>query len=387
LKYEFGSDKFGLNRKVCYDDDLWQTFGRLRMQKNIALSVLLLVLAGILGCHPSQENGASGPVDTTADPMERLIANRLPAVKGIQKWHEKYGDGLVITTEHYQIYTTLTDTLMLRLLPAFMEAAHEGYQRELPEKIETQNKFEVYLFAQRAQWEQFSDDFAGSEAAVYKQILKGAYCYNGACVAYYIGRSETYSAIGHEGWHQFSGRHFVYRLPSWLDEGIATLFETSTYTNNQWIFTPQINLSRLGGLKRTMLNNNLITLRGLVALNPGEVIGGQDNTMAFYSQSYALVRFLREEGYGKRLSRYNSLLLGGLRGTWPLSEEYRNIASDRNIRLTVRWNAYIAPMLFEKYISEDWERMQAEYVTFCRKMTYHIRLQQETVPLNLDTGR
>jgi len=81
----------------------------------------------------------------------------------------------------------------------------------------------------------------------------------------------------------------------------------------------------------------MIPLKNLVALNPGEVIGGQDNTMAFYSQSYALVRFLREEGYGKRLSRYNSLLLGGLRGTWPLSEEYKKIASDRNIRLTVEW--------------------------------------------------
>jgi len=38
--------------------------------------------------------GASGP-----DAMERLVASRLPAVKDIQKWQGKYGEGLVITTE------------------------------------------------------------------------------------------------------------------------------------------------------------------------------------------------------------------------------------------------------------------------------------------------
>jgi hypothetical protein len=380
-------DKFGLRRKVCYDDGLWRTVGKLRMKKNIALSVLMVALAGIFGCRASQGNGASNQVAANGrGAMESLTASRLPAIKGIRKWQDEYGEGLVITTEHYQIYTTLTDTLILRLLPAFMEAAHDGYQRELPEKIETQNKFDVYLFAQRAQWEKFSDDFVGPEAALYKQIQKGAYCYNGACVAYYIGRNETYAAIGHEGWHQFSSRHFVYRLPSWLDEGIATLFETSTYKNSEWTFTPQVNLGRLGGLKRTLLNGNMIPLKNLVSLNPGEVIGGQDSTMAFYSQSYALVRFLREEGYGKRLSRYNSLLLGGLRGDWPLSEEYRKIASDRNIRLTVQWNANIAPILFEKYIDADWEQIGAEYVSFCKKITYHVRLQQELVPVTPDTG-
>jgi len=44
-------------------------------------------------------------------------------------------------------------------------------------------------------------------------------------VVYYIGRERTFSALGHEGWHQFNSRHFKFRLPSWLDEGIAMLFE------------------------------------------------------------------------------------------------------------------------------------------------------------------
>jgi hypothetical protein len=347
--------------------------------KDIAVTVLIAALVGVCGCAATNEVGSKAAVRS---PVEVLSASRLPAIKEVEKWPNKYGQGLVITTDHYRIYTTLSDTLILRLLPAFMESAYEGYQKELPERIETQNRFDVYLFAERGQWEAFTDDFTGSESVLYKRIQKGAYCDKGTCVAYYIGRNETYTALGHEGWHQFCSRHFTYRLPSWLDEGIATLFETSTYKSAEWGFDPQVNLGRLGGLKRTMLNNNMVPLKRLVGLNPGEVIGGQDSTMAFYSESYALVRFLREEGYGKRLGNYHGVLLGGLRGDWPLPEELRQVAADRNIRLTVRWNAYVGPMLFQHYISSDWEAIQAEYLTFCRKITYRIQLREVAVPVD-----
>jgi hypothetical protein len=344
---------------------------------------VLVAVTSLAGCG-SNNSDPKAATNGTRRPsvMEQLSASKLPAMRSIEKWDNAYGEGLSIATDHYRIYTTLTDTLMLRLLPAFLESAYEGYETELPERIETSNRFEVYLFAERQQWEDFTDHFAGADAGLYKQIQKGAYCDKGTCVAYNIGRNETYSALGHEGWHQFSGRHFYYRLPSWLDEGIATLFETNTYEDGTWKFETQSNAGRLGGLKRTMLSGHFIPLEQLVALNPGEVIGGQDSTMAFYSESYSLVRFLREEKYGQRLSRYHAMLLGGLRGDWPLAPEYQRIAADRNVRLTVRWNAYVGPMLFEHYISSDWGQIEAEYVSFCRKITYRVTLRQEVVPVN-----
>ena len=45
--------------------------------------------------------------------------------------------------------------------------------------------------------------------------------HDGVAVLYNIGTRDTFAIAAHEGWHQFSGRHFKYRLPSWLDEGVA----------------------------------------------------------------------------------------------------------------------------------------------------------------------
>jgi hypothetical protein len=87
------------------------------------------------------------------------------------------------------------------------------------------------------------------------------------------------------------------------------------------------------------------------------------------------VRFLREEDYGKRLVNYHQLLLGGLRGEWPLSKAAKRIAADRNIPLTVRWNRAVGLKLFEQYIGDDFDQIEKEYVAFCRKIVYHVRFK------------
>jgi hypothetical protein len=121
----------------------------------------------------------------------------------------------------------------------------------------------------------------------------------------------------------------------------------------------------------------MIPLKELIAMNPGEVLTTNEtgSVMAFYAQSYALVRFLREEGYGKRLGNYQRLLLDGLTGRWPLSETGRRIASDRNIPLTVQWNRAVGRLLFKLYISDDFAQIEQEYLAFCRKMVYRVRLK------------
>ena len=96
----------------------------------------------------------------------------------------------------------------------------------------------MYLFGQRKQWDDFTSTFAGRQAGLYNKIKAGAYYLNGSCVAYNIGRERTFAVLGHEGWHQFNSRLFKYRLPSWVDEGIAMQFETSRYENGLFYFEP-----------------------------------------------------------------------------------------------------------------------------------------------------
>jgi hypothetical protein len=340
------------------------------MPKKTLVSVTsILLLTGICNCPAASLS--------TIDGMIKYVAS-LPAVQKVEKWDNSYGDGLIIETQHYRIHTTLLEPLILKQIPAFVEAAWKQYQSQLPVPVQSQDKSTLYLFKDRQQWENFTKQFTGQQWPVYLKIKKGAYFLNGACVTYNIGRSRTFRVIGHEGWHQFCHKHFKYRLPSWLDEGIAQLFEQNDFEQGWFTFSPAKNYQRLGALKLSLQDNQIIPLRELISLNPGEVVMWEESDkaiMAFYAQAYALVRFLREENYGRRLPKYQQMLLGALNGKWPLDESEAKTAADRNIPLTTTWNRYMAQKLFDTYIGEDMEKIEPEYQNFCRKIVYNIRIK------------
>ena len=339
--------------------------------------VVVFCLAGCAGSGRAPAGSGEGAArDVPILTMERLQSENLPVLQSVELWDNPYGPGLALTTDHYRIFTTLLEPLLLRTLPGFVESAYWGYNDQLPQPIQTVAKFDVYLFADRQQWERFTHTFAGDQAAVFCKIKTGAYYLNGACVVYDIGRKRTLSAIGHEGWHQFNSRHFKYRLPSWLDEGIAMLFETSTYENGMYSFDAARNYPRLGALSETLMNGKQMRLRELIATSPGEVLATDENeaVMAFYSQSYALVRFLREADRGKRVTRYHRLLWDGLLGEWPLDEEAGKTAEDRNLARTVQWNRIVGPQLFERYVGSDFDRLEQEYSLFCRRIVGGVAL-------------
>ena len=343
------------------------------MTRTILIITAVFIISILAGCtEQSRTQSATNKSLSTVEGLSEYL-RQLPAVKSVQPWQNQYAPGIVMITDHYEIRTTLLDPLMLRQVPAFMESAYDAYQSQFPEPIETQTRFVTYLFADRSQWEDFTKSFAAPNTDMYLKIRKGAYYLNGASVAYNIGRTRTFAALAHEGWHQFNSRHFAYRLPSWLDEGIATLFEASQYSNGALVFQPDRNLGRLQSLKKAIQQRKMLPVAELIRLNPGQLVDDTDAVKAFYAQSYALVRFLREDDYGKRLARYHNLLLGGLRGNWPLDARTARIAADRNIPLTTAYNINVSPKLFALYIGGNLEQIDNEYNAFCQKNVYHIR--------------
>lgn len=334
------------------------------------LSFLLLT-----GCNEQIQNTSDRSLSNHRD-LKDYIAE-LPAVKSVRNWDGKFGQGMVINTAHYEIYTTLKEPLMLRQIPGFIESAYRGYQKYVPTELKTNSRFKIYLFADRQQWDEFTKDFTRPNEEIYLKINRGAYYLNGSCVAYNIGRSKTLSVLGHESWHQFNSRHFKYRLPSWLDEGLAMHFETSKYNNGWFNFTPDRNLGRLGALKLILKKGKVIPLERLIQMNPGQVLihPDSDAALSFYAQAYALVRFLREADYCRRLMPYNKMLIGGLKGRWPLGGQLAEIASNRNIPMTARSNAVISKIVFEKYIGSDYNALQKDYMKFCDKITRRIIIE------------
>ena len=333
--------------------------------------IIIICLAGCTSDKPVTPDARARRIGIyTKLVIEYLQDQNLPELESVEPWENDYGPGLKITTVHYEVYTTLFNRQMLCKIPRFMETAYSAYNSQLPKPVETSTKFPVYLFAERQQWDHFTLNFAGQQAQMYCKIKAGAYCHNGACVVYDIGLERTFLALGHEGWHQFNGRIFRFRLPSWLDEGVAMLFEAHTTRDGEIYFVPGQNKYRLDALKETLTNDAFIPLRELTAINPGQVLATDEtkDVMAFYSQSYALVRFLREADSGKRLGIYHKLLTDGLWGKWPIDEISKEVAIDRNMPKTILWNHIVGTMLFQKYIDEDFERIEQEYLSFCEQI-------------------
>ncbi len=353
------------------------------MARKLALALATVAVFCLNGCRRPQAV-ATAPLtqpesrQTCATLIERLRDERLPALVSVEPWQSKYGEGLKLTTRHYEVFSTVMEPLVLRVLPGFIESAYRGYNDQLSRPIETATRFQIYLFADRRQWEDFTYGFAGEQAPLFCKIKTGAYYLNGACVVYNIGPRRTFSAIGHEGWHQFNSRHFRYRLPSWLDEGVAMLFEATTYEDGLFDFDPAGNIQRLGALKETLSHAKQMPLRELVATSPGEVLATDQTeaVLAFYSQSYALVRFLRESDSGRHLSSYQRLLWDGLAGRWPLDESAGTTAEDRNLPRTIPWNRQVGPQLFEQYVGTDLDQLEREYLAFCRRLVHNLPISR-----------
>jgi len=342
------------------------------VRKLSLICIIIVCLTGCSGPDKIEIKGADNAqrLDTYAGVAAYLQGQGLPGLKSAEVWKNGHGPGLKLTTRHYEIFTTLLEPRVLGQIGDFIKSAYRAYNSQLPEPVETKTKFTIYLFTDRRQWEDFTQSFAGEQAETFCKIRAGAYYHNGACVVYDIGRKRTFAALGHEGWHQFNDKHFKFRLPSWLDEGVAMLFETHGSENGLYYFEPTENSYRLDGLKKTLTKNKIIPLRELVAMNPGDVLATDqtESAMAFYSQSYALVRFLQEAGYGRRLGVYRRLLKDGFRGVWVLDKANKRIATNRNIPKTVLWNQIVGRGLFEDYIGNNFDQIEQEYLAFCRQI-------------------
>jgi hypothetical protein len=334
----------------------------------VAFAVVSLGLVEEMQAGSRAEAGNEGDVYPTV--QSRLLSPHSPGPSIVCEWPNPYGTGHRLVTDHYMIYATFLEPELLEQVPRFVESAHKAYNASLPHSLEPRTRSSIYLFANRAQWEAFTRDETGSQAEVFLKIQEGAYCSNGRCIGYDIGPERTLAALGHEGWHQFTSRHFAFRLPSWLDEGVAVTFESFTDRDGAFQFTTKANPYRLGRLRVALDHGEWIPLKVLLAISPGEVMATDpsERVQVFYSQSYALVRFLQEAAGSKYLSRYHRLVADGLKGQWPLESTARAIASDRNVPKTIEWNRLVGPWLFRYYVTDDLDGIESQYRAFCVRL-------------------
>jgi hypothetical protein len=290
-----------------------------------------------------------------------------PRTKAVGPWSFADHSGQFIQTAHFHIYTTVRDPVFQHLLIRVLEATHDRIAPNNPDFRSTK-AFDCYVFASRRQWETYTRAQAGSNAPIYLQISAGGYCQDGIFAGYDIGREQTLAVVAHEAFHQYSWFAFKDRLPSWLEEGLATQNEAIQWVDAQPIFRPELNFSRFDALRQALRNNNLFRLSDLLSTHAGRVIRmPQASIDAYYAQLWSLVLFLQHSPvYAPRLKTLlrdagDGRLTPALAGTSVTQAEIDNF--------TEHWNSVAGPAYTQKYLNNDLPALERDYRDWLRQFS------------------
>ena len=278
----------------------------------------------------------------------------------------------VIRTQHYEIYSTIQDRPdFVSGMAQLMEGAYGMYRTLAPSVQPTDHPMRCYMFGTRLEWIDFTRLHTGESAPIYLRISRGGYTIHDWYVAYYLGGdNSTYSVAAHEGWHQFVSRHFKGRMPPFLEEGLACMFEDVEWNNGLPRFNLTLNPDRALSLRRVVDANELFPLDQLVTLQAGDIVGRAGIRIeAFYSQSWAFARYLWDGENGKYRPALQHLLADAAAGTIYDPTGY--------LQFSYRgFNPAGARPLIEHYLGEDLATVEDGYRQFVQKVAYEDLMRQ-----------
>jgi hypothetical protein len=212
----------------------------------------------------------------------------------------------VVETTHYRIHTDLNPRLA-EDLAVRMDAMYRQYSVRLADFNPKQaGKFEVYLFAKRQDYSNFTEDKFPNTGGVFihrRNLLAGFL--EGQ------GRDGLRRTLQHEAFHQFAASAIGPNMPVWLNEGIAQVFEEGIWVGSQFkigLVPPR----RLRQLTQDLEQQRFMRFREFLALSDVQWRAdfAQATTSASrYSQAWAMTHFLIFATDERGLPRYRSRLI------------------------------------------------------------------------------
>jgi len=287
-----------------------------------------------------------------------------PAAYHADPWSFKQDKGALLKSPHYDIYTTIDTPDVQRSVVQVMEGALGEYEKIAPGVPVSDKPMDCFVFANRQEWMEFTRQHTGPDSNVYLQINRGGYTIRDWYVAYYVGDAATYSVAAHEGWHQFVSRNFKGRLPPFLEEGIATMFEDVDWRTDLPRWNLARNRSRVQSLRRAIESNSIYPLGELVGMHAGNVVNQSGNRIeAFYAESWAFATFLYAGDNAKYRPALRRMMSDTADGT-----VFDPTGVHQNWRLP--WTpAGVKPML-EHYLGMNLDAIDAEYQKYIRKIAF-----------------
>jgi len=299
-----------------------------------------------------------------SDSLSTLEGPTTAAAYQTEDWSFKDNPGKRLTSAHYQINTTVMSDEVQDSVVQVMEGALGEYQKIAPGVPLAQKPMECFLFSTRGQWADFTREHTGVDAGIYLQITRGGYTRNDWYVAYFVGEAATYSVAAHEGWHKFVARNFKGRLPPFLEEGIATMFEDVQWRDNLPKWNLGVNRTRVQSLRRSVEGNFLYPLSELLTLHAGNVISQSGARIeAFYSQDWAFAEFLWAADDGKYRKAMRQLMSDTADGS---VFDPTGTLKDKQMP----WNPSCAQPMLEHYLGMSLDQIDVEYQKFIRQVAY-----------------
>ena len=273
-------------------------------------------------------------------------------------WKVCRENGKILQTNHYRIYTTISNKQNHQVLANFMESCLHNYAKITGLKIPAK-RFCMYMFATRAQWKFLTDGMFGKSGPSSK-LQSGGYTLHGISVCWDIGDMTTFAIASHEGMHQFLYHNLKTPLPLWADEGLATLCEGCEIKNNKISFDSSDNFVRLPALQNAIDGNNFLPLADFLQTSPEDVIDtGSMDTLEYYSQLYVTMLFISK--HKKYSAGLRKMITDAKLGKLRLSKH--RVLGKKSCRKGLN-----AEFIFNHYITDDYKRFNIELKAFANKL-------------------
>ncbi|MFI4882772.1 MAG: hypothetical protein ACIAQU_09325 [Phycisphaerales bacterium JB064] len=286
---------------------------------------------------------------------------------GVQRrepWPYMQREGEQITTRHYQILTTAQHLPIAQALPAFLEASLARHRQFAgggmggPALPAPPGRMQLFLFADREEWAQFTRATVDESAHPLLAIEVGGYSAQGRAVLFALPpRYErlTLKIAAHEGWHQYVQRAFKEPLPTWADEMIAVMAEGYLVdAEGQYRFEPVLNPERMSQLETVLHEGRWRSLEDMLAGDPTRLLGSEPSrAVDYYAQLWALGVYLALEP--QRWAGVERLLRDAARGR--MQRELGHPDADELGRIA-----------FTRYVASDVKRIDAGYRAFARAL-------------------
>ncbi|MEM0983952.1 MAG: DUF1570 domain-containing protein [Planctomycetota bacterium] len=318
-----------------------------------AAGVMLVALAG---CSPL-------PIDTETVPQRPTI------VRTVEPWTYAGREGRVIETDHFRIFTTIPDSILLDRFPRFAEVALEHYTRALGPLPKPEQRLDAFVMGSRSQWASLTRQVTGPLASTYLQIERGGYAFDGQGLYFDIGPRDTLAIASHEGWHQFTQATFKHPLPIWLEEGIASYMEGFVWSEvdrSMPEFRPWANPERYEQLRELVGRGRAVSLPELLRSRPQDLLRKPgEATLDFYAQSWALVHALADNRLGGEPGALRELVRDAAEGR--LFSTVARATDPRRAALEI--NGRIGSAVFETYFGMTPEQADPLYQRFIRDVS------------------